>query len=184
MVEKGGKANTIDNGATTLPITFLAQVANATGEPKYRDAALRGVDYLLASQYANGGFPQFFPLRKGYYAHITYNDGAMINALTLLRELVVASFSGTPCSYYHSPGETLASDLVGPPPDSGRQAEADVRRFGRAAAGSAGRCGAGSSTACLPRTHQTRDAPRGEERSKEAPRSGSIPGRRPMAARP
>ncbi len=87
VVEKGGKANTIDNGATTLPITFLAQVANATGEPKYRDAALRGVDYLLASQYANGGFPQFFPLRKGYYAHITYNDGAMINALTLLREV-------------------------------------------------------------------------------------------------
>lgn len=87
-VESGGKANTIDNNATTEPMTFLALVANATsgGEPD-RAAVIRGVDYLLASQYPNGGFPQFFPLRAGYYAHITYNDGAMINALELLRDV-------------------------------------------------------------------------------------------------
>lgn len=83
----GGKGNTIDNGATTAPITFLALAGNATRHAPYHAAALRGIDYLLASQYANGGFPQFFPLRKGYYTHITYNDGAMINVLTLLREV-------------------------------------------------------------------------------------------------
>jgi PelA/Pel-15E family pectate lyase len=87
-VQKGGKANTIDNGATTLPMRFLALVSNATGEKKYRDAVLRGVDYLLGAQYSNGGFPQFFPLRpKGYYSRITYNDGAMIGALELLRDI-------------------------------------------------------------------------------------------------
>lgn len=87
VVERGGKANTLDNGATTLPILFLARVSAATGESSYADAVLRGIDYLLAAQYANGGFPQYYPLRKGYYAHITFNDGAMINALTLLREV-------------------------------------------------------------------------------------------------
>lgn len=87
VVEEGGKANTIDNQATTGPIRFLALVFAATNEAGYRTSAERGIDYLLASQYANGGFPQFFPLRKGYYAHITYNDGAMINALTLLRDI-------------------------------------------------------------------------------------------------
>ncbi len=86
-VEQDGKANTIDNGATTLPIRFLARAVEATGETRYREAVLRGIDYLLASQYPNGGFPQFFPLRKGYYSHITYNDGAMILALELLRDL-------------------------------------------------------------------------------------------------
>ena len=86
-LEKEGKANTIDNGATTLPIRFLARLTEATGEARYRDAVLRGVDYLLASQYPNGGFPQFFPLRQGYYSHITYNDGAMILALELLRDV-------------------------------------------------------------------------------------------------
>ena len=47
---------------------------------------MRGLDYLLASQYPNGGFPQFFPLREGYYSRITFNDNAMINVLTVLRD--------------------------------------------------------------------------------------------------
>jgi len=84
---RSDKGNTIDNGATTAPITFLALAGNATGHAPHHAAAQRGIDYLLASQYPNGGFPQFFPLRKGYYTHITYNDGAMINVLTLLREV-------------------------------------------------------------------------------------------------
>lgn len=87
VINRGGKANTIDNGATTLPIRFLAGVGGATGGETYRAAVIRGVDYLLASQYKNGGFPQFYPLHQGYYSHITYNDGAMINALTLLRDV-------------------------------------------------------------------------------------------------
>lgn len=86
-VEKGGKANTIDNNATTVPMRFLAQVYQATKDEKYRAAFLRGVDYLLASQYPNGGFPQFFPLRAGYYSHVTYNDGAMVNVLETLRDI-------------------------------------------------------------------------------------------------
>lgn len=86
-VSKGGLGNTIDNGATVTPMRFLALVAAASHDDSLRAPILRGVDYLLTSQYANGGFPQFYPLRKGYYSHITYNDGAMIGALTLLREV-------------------------------------------------------------------------------------------------
>lgn len=86
-IQRGGKANTIDNQATTVPIQFLAHAASATGEARYRAAVDRGIDYLLASQYPHGGFPQFFPLRKGYYAHVTFNDGAMINAVELLRDV-------------------------------------------------------------------------------------------------
>jgi len=82
-----GRANSLDNEATTLPMAFLARVAHATGEVKYRDSFLRGVDYLLAAQYPNGGWPQFWPLRKGYYSRITYNDGAMIRAMTILRDV-------------------------------------------------------------------------------------------------
>jgi PelA/Pel-15E family pectate lyase len=80
-----GRANTIDNGATTTPMSFLARMAEATGDARYAAAVHRGIDYLLAAQYATGGWPQFFPLREGYYSHITYNDHAMVNVLTLLR---------------------------------------------------------------------------------------------------
>ena len=84
---RGGRANSLDNDATTLPMEYLARTAQATGDERYRQSFARGVDYLLAAQYPNGGWPQFFPLREGYYSHITYNDGAMIHALTLLRDV-------------------------------------------------------------------------------------------------
>ena len=58
----------------------------ATGDARYRAAFERGVDYLLAAQYPNGGWPQFFPLREGYYSRITYNDNAMVHVLTVLRD--------------------------------------------------------------------------------------------------
>ncbi len=82
----GERAPTIDNGGTTTPLRLLARVAHATGDEEIRAAVRQGLDYLLAAQYANGGWPQFYPLRKGYYSHITYNDNAMVNVLELLRE--------------------------------------------------------------------------------------------------
>ncbi len=78
---------TIDNGATTTPMRFLARVADATTAERYRRAFERGLDYLFDAQYPNGGWPQFFPLREGYYSRITYNDNAMVNVLTLLRDV-------------------------------------------------------------------------------------------------
>ena len=86
---------TIDNDATHTQIRFLARIITAslakTTPPnnfrKYKESFDNGLDFLFAAQYANGGFPQFYPLRKGYYAHITYNDDAMIGVLELLRDV-------------------------------------------------------------------------------------------------
>jgi PelA/Pel-15E family pectate lyase len=86
-IERTGSADTIDNGATITPMRFLALVFEATKEDKYREAFERGLDYLFKAQYENGGWPQFFPLRKGYYSHITFNDDAMVNVLTLIRDV-------------------------------------------------------------------------------------------------
>jgi len=79
------RAPTIDNGGTTTPLALLARIVTATNDVAARAAFERGFDYLLAAQYANGGWPQYFPLREGYYTHITYNDNAMLNVLALLR---------------------------------------------------------------------------------------------------
>jgi PelA/Pel-15E family pectate lyase len=48
----------------------------------------RGLEYLLKAQYPNGGWPQFYPLRNGYWSHITYNDDAMVGVLETLRAIV------------------------------------------------------------------------------------------------
>lgn len=81
---------TIDNGATTTQIRFLARIVGGLTPRPYAEAALRGIDYLLAAQYPNGGWPQFFPLRNDYSRHITFNDNAMVNVVTLLDEVARA----------------------------------------------------------------------------------------------
>lgn len=81
---------TIDNGATTTELRFLAKVISGGKEAEgksYRAAFERGMDYLLAAQNPNGGWPQVWPLQGGYHDAITYNDGAMLNALSLLQDI-------------------------------------------------------------------------------------------------
>lgn len=102
-----GVGSTIDNGATTKEMELLAQavsrldravaensrfldkeVAKETRE-RYCTAFKMGVEFLLKMQYKNGGFPQYFPLKKveDYSAQITFNDNAMVNALKMLRDV-------------------------------------------------------------------------------------------------
>jgi PelA/Pel-15E family pectate lyase len=78
------RESTIDNGATVTQIRLLARVCDAAYEAKYHEGALRGITYLLTAQYPNGGWPQYFPLRKGYYTRITFNDNAMAGVMMLL----------------------------------------------------------------------------------------------------
>lgn len=84
--KQGKRYATIDNKGTTTEIAYLARLYNATGTEKYRDAVIKGFGYLFEAQYDNGGWPQFYPLSKGYYTHITYNDDAMVNVLKLMRD--------------------------------------------------------------------------------------------------
>jgi PelA/Pel-15E family pectate lyase len=85
---------TLDNDATNTELDFLALVSGATpgaaGEA-YRAGFLRGIRYLLAAQFPNGGWPQVWPLEGGYHDAITYND----NAVTESAETLTAVAEGT-----------------------------------------------------------------------------------------
>jgi PelA/Pel-15E family pectate lyase len=79
---------TFDNDATIMQLRFLAKIIPAVGTEQatsYRAAFVRGLDYVLAAQYPNGGWPQVWPLSGGYHDAITYNDNAMCNILFWLR---------------------------------------------------------------------------------------------------
>ncbi|MGB7329457.1 MAG: pectate lyase, partial [Rubripirellula sp.] len=45
----GGRANSFDNDATTVPMHFLARMTHRTGNARYRDSFLKGFDYILAA---------------------------------------------------------------------------------------------------------------------------------------
>jgi pectinesterase len=78
---------TTDNGATCQEMLFLSKMYAQVPDERYKNAFLSGLDYLLKAQYENGGWPQFFPLKKGYYTHITYNDDSMVHILNVLKEI-------------------------------------------------------------------------------------------------
>jgi PelA/Pel-15E family pectate lyase len=81
---------TFDNGATITQLRYLAKVITTSGTNQvaaYRASFLRGLDYVFAAQYPNGGWPQVWPLAGGYHDAITYNDNAIVNVLKLLQEV-------------------------------------------------------------------------------------------------
>ena len=86
-----GIGATIDNGATYTEMRTLARILAANGQcSTYQQSFLSGLLYLLRMQYANGGFPQFFPYEgaASYSRHITLNDDAMVSVLRLMHDIV------------------------------------------------------------------------------------------------
>src|SRR5205823_4269936 len=81
---------TFDNDATTTELRYLAKVIScigATASKPYRAAFRRGMDYIFASQFPNGGWPQVWPLQGGYHDAITFNDDAIVNVLEFLTDI-------------------------------------------------------------------------------------------------
>ena len=85
--ERAQDDSTIDNDATFTQLNLLARVHAATKAARFKAGLDAGVEYLLRAQYKNGGWPQYFPLRKDYSRHITFNDNAMINVMTVLGQI-------------------------------------------------------------------------------------------------
>jgi PelA/Pel-15E family pectate lyase len=78
---------TFDNGATHSQVEYLAKVYSFTKIEKYKEACIKGIEFILNAQYPNGGFPQFYPDTNGYRKHITFNDGAMMGVMNLLQKI-------------------------------------------------------------------------------------------------
>lgn len=85
--DKGLNDAILDNDATTTEMRFMARMYTNTKTPSYKDSFNRGLKFILDAQYENGGWPMFWPLRKGYYTHITFNDNAIVNILTMLNDI-------------------------------------------------------------------------------------------------
>jgi PelA/Pel-15E family pectate lyase len=77
---------TIDNGATTEQLTYLARaIATGAGGDRERTAYVRGLRYLLAAQLPTGCWPQVYPLQGSYHDGATFNDDATPSVVQVLR---------------------------------------------------------------------------------------------------
>lgn len=87
MNKKTFTDTTIDNNHTTGEVRILLEAYKNTNNIDYLVAAVKGVEYLFTAQYANGGWPQYYPLRNNYSRHITFNDNAMYNVMMLMKDI-------------------------------------------------------------------------------------------------
>jgi PelA/Pel-15E family pectate lyase len=81
---------TFDNDSTTGEMKFLARViAQKPGRDgdRYRASFVKGVRYLLAAQYPNGGWPQIYPIEGGFHDGVTFNDNVVAMVVMLLDEV-------------------------------------------------------------------------------------------------
>ncbi len=98
---RDSKHTTFDNGATYTQIEYLAKAYSILKDENYKEAALKGLRFVLEAQYHNGGWPQFYPDLSGYRKYITFNDGAMIGVMTVLQDIVQGA------SYYSFVNDAL-----------------------------------------------------------------------------
>ena len=75
-----------DNHNTHTQVAYLARAFVATGDEAVRAGCVRGLDFMLASQYANGGFPQWWPNPGAIAKRITLNDGVMMGIMHVLKD--------------------------------------------------------------------------------------------------
>ena len=83
---------TFDDDTTTAAADFLLDLYTTTLEPQYRAPLLKALDFILDSQYPEGGWPQRYPLRyehvveerPDYTSFFTFNDGVIANNIYFL----------------------------------------------------------------------------------------------------
>ena len=105
--------STIDNDATTSQIRFLLRTYKQTGQQKYFDCAMRGIDCLFKMQYSNGGWMQCLNTPGTYHAHITLNDGAYMHVLQIMKEMSTKSgdFSAVSDTYAQKAADSLEKGI-------------------------------------------------------------------------
>ena len=88
LAAKDATNTTFDNGTTHPQIVALCMAYSITKKPMYKAAALRGLEFIKAAQYGNGGWPQYYPLENNYSRYITYNDDVFSGIMWLLKDIV------------------------------------------------------------------------------------------------
>jgi hypothetical protein len=73
-----------DDKTTQGALEFLIDADAAMDEPWLDEAVRLGLQFMLKSQFENGAWPQWYPLRGGYHDYYTFNDHAINDCILLM----------------------------------------------------------------------------------------------------
>ncbi len=77
---------TFDDNITQEALSFLMAIDQILDEAWLTESVELGLKFMLQSQYANGAWPQWYPLRGGYYNHYTFNDNSINDCIRVMME--------------------------------------------------------------------------------------------------
>ncbi|MBN2133836.1 MAG: hypothetical protein JW741_30315 [Sedimentisphaerales bacterium] len=83
-VVRHGQRCTFDDDITQGALHFLVSLDEEIDEPWLTEAVELGFAFMMKSQFPNGAWPQWYPLRGGYHDHYTFNDRAMNDCIELM----------------------------------------------------------------------------------------------------
>ncbi|MHC4694540.1 MAG: pectate lyase [Planctomycetota bacterium] len=75
---------TFDDDITQGALKFLIDADSILDEAWLTDAIELGLGFMQKSQFDNGAWPQWYPLRGGYHNHYTYNDHAINDCIAVM----------------------------------------------------------------------------------------------------
>ncbi len=75
---------TFDDEITQGALMFLMALDTVLNESWLNESIELGMAFMMESQFENGGWPQWYPLRGGYHDYYTFNDGAINDNIRLM----------------------------------------------------------------------------------------------------
>lgn len=89
LADQATPGGSFDNRNIYTQVAYLAEAFARSGDVRYRDAAVHGLDFILAEQIDScGGWPHSVPSRTAYHGHITFADDVTSGVLTTLRRVL------------------------------------------------------------------------------------------------
>ncbi|MHC4743537.1 MAG: pectate lyase [Planctomycetota bacterium] len=82
-VRKKGRC-TFDDNITQGALKFLIEADSEIDERWLSEGVELGLEFMLRSQYENGGWPQWYPLRGGYHDYYTFNDNSINDCIDVM----------------------------------------------------------------------------------------------------
>jgi hypothetical protein len=84
MPERHSGRCTFDDRITQGTIEFLIDLDQVIDEAWLDESIAIGMKFMIDSQFENGAWPQWYPLRGGYHDYYTFNDNAFTDNIRLL----------------------------------------------------------------------------------------------------
>lgn len=87
-LEKKEATGSFDNRNIYTQVEYLAGVYERTGDNRFREGSMKGLEYIFSQQIAIcGGWPHTVPGREKYHPYITMADEVTSGVLTTLRKI-------------------------------------------------------------------------------------------------